>query len=337
MQIPALLRNFLRTVARKYYGIGSRREWNEFRSRNLNRSVHIHLQNLQHKNSKLLRFFEKNTKRAAILHNILYIYIYIGFFCTRKANIPNVDFIITTRCTLKCEQCASMMTFYSKDTHYDETFASFKNNLDNLLKNTHRIDRLQLIGGEPLLNPDLAKMIAYASAQSRVVHVITITNGTILPPPDVINAYKKYRDKNIIYISDYRMNTELHSLKTQEVIDTLSNAGLHINISDSPWMLRGDIYKENRQSAELSRLMHSCWAHLCTAYCDGELHLCSRSIGIKRNIDSTINDYVDMRVPCREDCIKLFYKDYIDACMYCHVQSNVRIPRAVQISTKENS
>lgn len=230
-----------------------------------------------------------------------------------------------------------MMTFYTKNTHYDETFSSFKENLDNLLKNTHKIYRLQLIGGEPLLNPDLAKMIAYASAQPRVVHVVTITNGTIIPSSEVMEAYKKYRKKNIIFISDYRMNPELHSLKTQEVIDILTNADLHIYVNNSPWMLRGDIYKENRTKAELSRIMHDCWAHVCTAYCDGELHLCSRSVAIKRTIDDTIKDYVDLRVPSRTECIKLFCTDSIDACAYCHVQSQVRIPRAVQIPSKEDA
>lgn len=56
--------------------------------------------------------------------------IKLKFF--NKVSLPFLDHIITTRCSLKCEKCCSLMPTYTEQTHFDETFDDFKQHLDNI-------------------------------------------------------------------------------------------------------------------------------------------------------------------------------------------------------------
>lgn len=204
-----------------------------------------------------------------------------------------------------------------------------------LLKNIDIIYRFQLLGGEPLLNKDFYKMVEYASTKKQIKYVITITNGTIIPDEKLLKIYSKYKNKNIIEISDYTSNTELKNLKFEKVVDLFKNNGNYIRIVNDEWMLRGEIKKENRTINELKKEFMNCWQQYCPSYCDGELHSCSRSVAIKRTLDKSINDFILIDNDVSRDIIYFFIRDYIKACDYCHTNMNRHVPRGLQIKNNE--
>ena len=105
-----------------------------------------------------------------------------------------------------------------------------------------------------------------------------------------------------------------------------------VYISNFPWTKRGEIKKENRDLKQLECTLNNCWQKDCPSYCDGELHLCSRSFGIKRTVDSNIKDFVKItQSDCSKEIINLYTKKYFDVCDYCHTQADVQIPRGVQV------
>ena len=116
----------------------TKEEWQRYKKRNINRIQVMYLNNLDLVGSRFWKFINKHPKMYAFWLRLLKTKWKMDFRLYRKASYANLDFQITTRCTLNCEQCCSLMPFFNKKTHYDETFETFKMNLDNLLKNvTH--------------------------------------------------------------------------------------------------------------------------------------------------------------------------------------------------------
>ncbi len=111
---------------------------------------------------------------------------HIKYLLSPKAEILGYDpitlsIVATSRCTLSCDMCPTHSGRVPREyehlqrTKNDMGFDLFKNILDRFYKAT----TVQIIGsGEPLLNPDLFKMIDYA-AQKRMV-VKTFSNGTTI-------------------------------------------------------------------------------------------------------------------------------------------------------------
>ena len=310
----------------------TKEEWKIYKKRNIERLLQAYIWNKKATNSKFYKLIAKIPCIHQAFCNILIKKFKLDFRLTRKASIPNIDFQITTKCTLQCEQCCSLMPFFSNKTHHEETFENFKRNLDNLLKNVHYIYKFQLIGGEPLLNKELARMVEYASKKRQIKYIITITNGTIIPDEKLLKAYKKYKHKNYIDISDYTCNQEIKNAKPDKVMQKFKEYGITAYMTNYEWYLRGCIKKENRTPEELERVYNSCWQINCPSYCDGELHICSRSVGIKRNIDNNLKDYiiVDEAHNISNVIIKNYVKKYINACDYCHTDMSIKIPRGIQ-------
>ncbi len=310
----------------------NKQEREVFERRNIRLLVSRYINGAEILNKKFIKFFSKTNGLKNFLINFLTLKFKIEFWLTKKPAIPNLDFMITTVCTLKCEKCCSLMPDYNEKSHYIETFCKYKENFDNLMHSINYVGRLQFIGGEPLLNKDLPKMLEYAAKSKKVKAIVIITNGTIIPNQELINICRKYKNKVRISISDYRSNTELKNLKTQDVHNAFKQSGAHTYLTNDLWYERGEIKKENRNVEELIKAMSSCWQYNCPIYLDGEMHLCSRSVAIKRIIDNSIKDYVTItkNKDSSKDIIKLFSRDYVDACDYCHTDLTQRIPRAIQ-------
>jgi MoaA/NifB/PqqE/SkfB family radical SAM enzyme len=90
----------------------------------------------------------------------------------------------TINCNLKCTMCER--TYWPIRHHDDMTFEQFEKILDQF----HDLTALSLTGiGEPLLNRDLTKMIAYA--KSKGIFVTVTTNATLVnekTAPEVIGS-----------------------------------------------------------------------------------------------------------------------------------------------------
>ena len=82
---------------------------------------------------------------------------------------------VTNRCNLKCVTC--IRTFETREDAHDLTFEEFREVVDQLSS----LERAVLHGiGEPMLNRDLPRMVAYLKA--RGTYVLFNTNATILTP-----------------------------------------------------------------------------------------------------------------------------------------------------------
>lgn len=118
-----------------------------------------------------------------------------------QINIFEIHQALTTRCTLNCRNCNMFIPYYT-ETH-DYSFEEIKEDLDSLFRRIDFIFNYELLGGEPFLNKDLMPILQYMTQRykSRIGHIGIITNGTVIPKPELLNFIK---ENNIgISISDY--------------------------------------------------------------------------------------------------------------------------------------
>jgi len=102
---------------------------------------------------------------------LLRIYLEIKRLLTKKPFIAEVD--ITDRCNLRCKHCYH---FQEKEQTGDKAdFDEWKKRFKQLYKSGIRV--IMLMGGEPLLRPDVVKL-----ADSIFPFVEMITNGTVSLP-----------------------------------------------------------------------------------------------------------------------------------------------------------
>ena len=116
-------------------------------------------------------------------------------------SIPSLDIVVTERCSLKCESCSNLMQYYAKPKHIQTDTILLA--LENILEATP-VDTIRLIGGEPLLHPDLPSIldVLHSNYQGRYQTIEIYTNATLKPSQELIDS--SIRSSAVFYISDYR-------------------------------------------------------------------------------------------------------------------------------------
>lgn len=64
-------------------------------------------------------------------------------------DIPYVEIVLTTKCTLRCEHCCNLMQYFTPKAQYVGTLENIIESLEQLCSKVSSINRLRLIGGEP--------------------------------------------------------------------------------------------------------------------------------------------------------------------------------------------
>lgn len=123
----------------------------------------------------------------------------------------HVSFIITENCNLNCSYCyMGGSTKSIKATNYHR----IKMLLHKFKENNVQI--IELTGGEPMLHPDIFKIINYAVNNFNLISILT--NGVFFPE-NIIRFLTNYKDKVFIQISVDGSNEEI-STRVRRVRNT---------------------------------------------------------------------------------------------------------------------
>ena len=254
---------------------------------------------------------------------LLSIYLNLRVLFTGKPSIFYMDFDVTTHCTLNCKDCCHAMPIYKNTTHVLYNFAKFKTDLNLLLQSIDIIYDFEFLGGEPLLTPELDKMIQYAQTKKQIKHLTMYTNGTIIPSEKVLNAMSNVPDF-LLCISNYSSNPNLsHLLKHDEIISLCQKYGIHYYLfpADTKWIKTNPLYKRDRTQQEIEKEWNHCWQRDNLVFCDGKLYPCQKALAIDKNISpiSTKYETVDFRrdKQANKSLIKFFSLPYMNVCDYC--------------------
>lgn len=249
-------------------------------------------------------------------------------FLLGKVDVPQIEIVLTTKCTLRCESCSNLMQYFSNDKQFSTDFAHIKPDVDRLLAQVDSISRFIILGGEPLLFKELPTLIAYLARQPKIKGIELITNATIPFSSELLESLKQ--PHVWVAISDYSSNKALEkTLRQEQIIVALQEYGVKyfINRFTSSWKDMGQIYKRNRSQEDIRKNYLACKMPCVSLLCHDKdkpsqatISVCPIASALTKlhNIDEFEGDFV--RVDSknfREDIVRFYAQDYYKACDYC--------------------
>lgn len=213
----------------------------------------------------------------------------------KKVCLMEVHSTITSRCTLKCKHCNMFMPYYKE--HVDYTAKDILEDLELLFRHVDYIVAYEILGGEPLINGELADMIRQIGDRygNRIGNIGIITNGTLLPNEQLIEISKKY---NVKYdFSDYTDVVD-YKKRFDSAVKIVSDAGLRYSVNRSlRWCDFG--FPVNNRMYDFDKVrehMLSC-GPIFHGLNDGKYYYChvSWSADKAKLLKNVSDDYIDLR------------------------------------------
>ena len=250
--------------------------------------------------------------------------------------IVHLDVVLTECCTLKCRNCSNLMQYYQHPENLDaeEVIAGLKRIFASM-----RVSQLKLLGGEPFVcQKGLIRVLEYLKeASDRFDEVDIITNGTLIPSDECINAMKNTPKLKVIF-SNYG---EL-SKKLAEFSELCGREGIAFDIvEDEFWWDFGGMKMRQEKESKTQHRFDGCYSRrLCTTLYRGKLYVCPRQAHAIRlglvheesaeTVDVMKSDYQDPK-KLRDAVYALIdRKNRISSCKYCGCDDWIKVPRAEQ-------
>lgn len=114
-------------------------------------------------------------------------------------------FHITSACTLNCKLCVNLMPrFKEKGAARHIPLEQIKREISAVFQIYDYIEDVTISGGEPLLHPDVSKVVSFCMSYEKQFHSLRIfTNGTIVPKQQLIDQIREYGGKLSLVVDDY--------------------------------------------------------------------------------------------------------------------------------------
>lgn len=248
-----------------------------------------------------------------------------------------LDVVITECCSLKCRNCSNLMQYYKCPENLDpeEVIESLR----RLLKAV-RVSQLKILGGEPFVNQKgLMRVLEYLreEASDRFDEVEIITNGTIVPSDECIDAMMKTPKLKILF-SDYG---DLSS-KLGELMGICRETGIACDVAETDyWWDFGGVKPREEKEKKTQHRYDACYSRKhCNTLFRGKLYACPRQAhAIRLGISPEVSgEYVDVLDSGNDDPAALHdaiyrlidRKERITMCKACGCDSNIKIERARQ-------
>lgn len=303
-----------------------------YKQRNLLPVYNIQINGLHNKKKKNY----SNLKKSILSIQTKFNYIF------GKIDIPQIEFTITTKCTLRCKHCCNYIPEINENEHSLTTLEAFKNQLDNLLKAVNNVHNLILIGGEPLILKDLNTYLEYACSKKQVKNVWIVTNGTLLMNKELIKSIKKYHKKVTVWVSNYSKNQAIQPrLKHAKLLEQIQETGSDYDyIKDLNWSYTSPINSEKLRD-DSSRYFEICQNN-CVMVLGGKLYVCPRAgiFDLKKIYTPKENEIIDLskenNPKILKQKLKEFYsRDYFTACNYCTVLEDKKKEKVIPALQKD--
>ncbi|MBP1664171.1 MAG: radical protein [Bacteroidetes bacterium] len=241
-----------------------------------------------------------------------------------RKTIPILHLHLVDHCNLNCRGCDNFSPLAP------EVFAdilTFENDCARMSKLVgNRVDEIQLLGGEPLLHPQVTEFIRISRKYFPEVPVNIISNGILLPkqPDDFWETCHKH-NINII-VTKYPVKIDHNKIeqlaKKHQV--RLSYYGNTESIEKNMQLLPLDL--DGKQDAQDS-FLRCARANRCISLDNGKLYTCSlipyvKYFNRKFNQDLRIstNDYIDIYQAKNMEEIMNFVSKPMPFCRYCNIK-----------------
>ncbi len=260
-----------------------------------------------------------------------------------KRLIPDLNIFLSDNCNLNCNSCMNFSSIAKNNflnaEAYEKDICRFA---EIAAEKTARID---LMGGEPLLNPDICTIMKISRKYFPKINIAIETNGMLLNIQKN-EFWKTLKDTGIILrVSMYPKINDINELKQ---LAKNKGAVFRINADYEDWIrpneniiaieINGGAFewkkfpfdftgKQNKQFNYLN-----CEQHCCCALSNGKFYPCTKIPNIHHfnkyfngDLEITENDYVDIFSVKKADEILSFLDKPVDFCRYCDVKNTKNI------------
>ena len=246
----------------------------------------------------------------------------------QKKTIPILHLHLTDHCNLNCRGCDNFSSISPKVFADIEVFEKDCARIAQLANG--RIDEIQLLGGEPLLHPQIIDFLEITRKYFPANTINIVTNG-LLVRKQSDEFWESCRKNNIHIIAtkypidiDYK-SIELH-VKAQGV--EFSYYGNTESVEKTLLCLPLDL--EGKQNAQDS-FLRCARANRCISLDNGKIYTCSLIPYVKyfnkqfnQDLIVSPNDYIDIYKAKSVDEILNFVSKPMPFCRYCNMKGVVR-------------
>jgi hypothetical protein len=228
--------------------------------------------------------------------NLYYIAKYISNafkYSNKKIDLRFLEVWTGKCCSLRCADCMHMIP-YIKPVVFD---------IDSLICDIGTITQFckigyfSIVGGEPLTNTELYKLVDYVGQNPDITFCKLLTNGTILPSQRLMDSMKAAGKKLIVHVDQYPGTEETSEKTYQKIV----SAGIgciifrHSVFQEMHWKYLGGIDQKKLPEDMSQDIYRSCVLRGCYTLADGEFTACPRGItteeiyGVPKNKWENIN------------------------------------------------
>lgn len=181
--------------------------------------------------------------------------------------LHSVDVIVTERCSLRCQDCSNLMQYFSRPRDYD--IQKVIRSIQALCAAVDQINDFRVIGGEPLMHREVHRLVEDAAVSPKVKGVAIYTNGTILPRPEQIEAFRQ--DKVLFIVTDYRaLSRKLSALEEMLKQEEIA----YFIHRPSGWTSCSRISRHDRTPEQQHEIFRACCARNLFPVSDGRIYRC---------------------------------------------------------------
>ena len=267
--------------------------------------------------------------------------LYVQGFKEKKLVLPTLEIFITEHCTLRCRDCSHLVKYYENPQNYDKN--KVLQYLDNFLKVVDRLEEVIILGGEPLLHPDLSSLLEYCKKEEKIGDITVISNGTIVPDNRVIGAMKSSQAR--LRLSDYgKLSPKIKEIRTLCEENDVECFVLH-----EVWTDMGKIFWHDYDTQELKNIFQDCPFAFDLLLLNGKICRCAHVAHLNnlQKIDSSTHDCVDFTNVSKEniemkkaELLRYMNIEYLEGCQYCNgiknsvqgIEAAIQEPRNVKCS-----
>lgn len=244
-----------------------------------------------------------------------------------KKSIPILHLHLTDHCNLNCKGCDNFSPLASEIYADLSVFEKDCKKMSEI--SGGNIDEIQLLGGEPLLHPDIVNFLEITRKYFPKNLINIVSNGILLPKMKD-EFWKSCKKHNInIIVTKYPVKIDYKAIEQyalgQGVI--LSYYGNTEYVDKSMMCIPLDI--EGKQDPEDSFLRCS-RANRCVSLDNGKLYTCSLIPYVKyfneqfnKNLVVSPNDYLEIENTNNLDEILNFVSKPMPFCRYCNIKGTI--------------
>lgn len=245
----------------------------------------------------------------------------------------SIDLMITEKCSLKCKDCGHLMQYYQKPIHRkkEDLFAY----IDRVSDVFDVVGGMQILGGEPFMNPDVYDIVLYAQTKETIQTIHVVTNATILPDKEKLKQFDTTKVDFII--SDYENDKQ----RIEEFRELFQEIGISCDFATSgKWMDYATIQPYHHTKEELIAQYKQCNTKNTFVLSYGNLYICPRIANAHtlHAMPEDVIEFVDLmddtktREEIKVEIKKYLYETtYLKGCNYCNGATIPSLPKAIQV------